>query len=211
MLLSWERRLRSRCIFAPLYFYRAFFPAWYAQAVIRNVAVYCASADGVDPVYRSTAEELGRQLAQRNIGVIYGGANVGLMQAVAESSLAVGGRVVGVIPEVLVDLEVAHRGISELHVTSTMHTRKEMMMDLADAFLVLPGGYGTLEEFFEVVTWRALKIHEKPIVLVSINGFYDKLLAFLDHCVEHGVLKQRNRDLLIVVNTVDEVFAALDV
>ncbi len=179
--------------------------------MIRNVAVYCASAYGVDPAYRSAAEQLGRELAQRNIGVIYGGANVGLMQAVAESSLELGGRVVGVIPEVLVDLEVAHHGISELHITSTMHTRKEMMMDLADAFLVLPGGYGTLEELFEVVTWRALRIHEKPVVLVSINGFYDKMLAFLDHCVEHGVLKQRNRDLLIVVSAVDDVFAALGV
>jgi uncharacterized protein (TIGR00730 family) len=181
------------------------------RSVIKNVAIYCASAYGVDPAYRSAAEELGKQLAARQIGIIYGGANVGLMQAVAESSLALGNRVVGVIPEVLVDLEVAHRGISELHVTSSMHTRKEMMISLADAFLVLPGGYGTLEELFEVLTWHALKIHEKPIVLINTNGFYDKLLTFLDHCVEHGVLKQRNRDIPIVVNEIEEVFAALGV
>ncbi|MDE1176549.1 MAG: TIGR00730 family Rossman fold protein [Edaphobacter sp.] len=179
--------------------------------MIRNVAVYCASANGVDPAYRSAAEELGRELAQRSIGIIYGGANVGLMQAVASSSLALGGRVVGVIPEVLVDLEVAHRDLSELHITSSMHTRKEMMAQLADAFLVLPGGFGTLEELFEVLTWQVLKIHQKPIVLININGFYDKLLSFLDHCVEHGVLKQRNRELLIVVSGVDEVFAQLEI
>jgi uncharacterized protein (TIGR00730 family) len=178
--------------------------------VIRNVAVYCASANGVDPAYRRAAEQLGRELAQRNIGIIYGGANVGLMQAVAESSLALGGRVVGVIPEVLVDLEVAHAGITELHITSTMHTRKEMMADLADAFLVLPGGYGTLEELFEVLTWHALKIHQKPVVLININGFYDKLLEFLDHCVAHGVLKERNRNIPIVVRSVEEVFTQLE-
>jgi len=177
--------------------------------VIRNVAVYCASANGLDPAYRNAAHELGRQLAQRNIGIIYGGANVGLMQAVAESSLALGGRVVGVIPEVLVDLEVAHHGITELHVTSTMHTRKEMMISLSDAFLVLPGGYGTLEELFEVLTWHAIRIHQKPIVLININGFYDKLLEFLDHCVVQGVLKQRNREIPIVVGSVEEVFAQL--
>jgi uncharacterized protein (TIGR00730 family) len=178
--------------------------------VIRNVAVYCASANGVDPAYRRAAEQLGRELAQRNIGIIYGGANVGLMQAVAESSLALGGRVVGVIPEVLVDLEVAHAGITELHITSTMHTRKEMMADLADAFLVLPGGYGTLEELFEVLTWHALKIHQKPVVLININGFYDKLLEFLDHCVAHGVLKERNRNIPIVVRSIEEVFTQLE-
>lgn len=178
--------------------------------MIRNVAVYCASANGVDPAYRRAAEQLGRELAQRNIGIIYGGANVGLMQAVAESSLALGGRVVGVIPEVLVDLEVAHAGITELHITSTMHTRKEMMADLADAFLVLPGGYGTLEELFEVLTWHALKIHQKPVVLININGFYDKLLEFLDHCVAHGVLKERNRNIPIVVRSIEEVFTQLE-
>lgn len=178
--------------------------------MIANVAVYCASADGVDPAYRNAASELGSQLAQRNIGIIYGGANVGLMQAVAQSAIELGGRVVGVIPEILVDLEVAHHGISELHITSTMHTRKEMMADLADAFLVLPGGFGTLEELFEVLTWHALRIHQKPIVLININGFYDKLLDFLDHCVAHGVLKQRNRQIPIVVRSIEEVFTQLE-
>jgi len=177
--------------------------------VISNVAIFCASANGADPSYREAAVMLGCELARRHIGIIYGGANVGLMQAVAESALSLGGRVVGVIPEVLVDLEVAHRDISELHITSTMHTRKAMMSDLADAFLVLPGGYGTLEEMFEVMTWQSLRIHEKPIVLININGFYNKLLEFLDHCVAHGVLKPHNREIPIVVQSVEDAFAAL--
>jgi len=177
--------------------------------VIRNVAIFCASSNGINPIYRESAVELGRLLAQQNIGIIYGGANVGLMQALAESSLASGGRVVGVIPEVLVDLEVAHHGITELHVTSTMHTRKAMMGDLADAFLILPGGYGTFEEMFEVLAWQTLKLHQKPIVLININGFYDTLLTFLDHCVTEGLLKQRNREILLVANSVEDALAQL--
>ena len=177
--------------------------------MISNVAIFCASANGVSPVYRDSAVELGRILAQQNIGIIYGGANVGLMQALAESSLAASGRVVGVIPEVLVDLEVAHHGITELHVTSTMHTRKAMMGDLADAFLILPGGFGTFEEMFEVLAWQTLKIHQKPIVLININGFYDKLLNFLDYCVTEGLLKQRNREILLVAHSLEEAFTLL--
>jgi uncharacterized protein (TIGR00730 family) len=177
--------------------------------VISNVAIFCASANGNNPIYRESAVDLGRILAQQNIGIVYGGANVGLMQALAESSIAAGGRVVGVIPELLVDLEVAHHGITELHVTSTMHTRKEMMARLADAFLVLPGGFGTLEEMFEALTWQALEIHQKPIVLVNINGFYDKLLEFLDHCIAEGLLRQRYRSALHVAGTVEDAVAQL--
>lgn len=177
--------------------------------MIRNVAVFCASANGASPAYHQAATELGRALAQQNIGLIYGGANVGLMRAVAESSLLHGGRVVGVIPEVLVDLEVAHRGLTELHITTNMHTRKAMMGELADAFLVLPGGFGTLEEMFEILTWQSLRLHQKPTVLINIEGFYDKLLAFLDHCVEQGVLKPHARENLRVVPGVAEAFHLL--
>jgi uncharacterized protein (TIGR00730 family) len=173
--------------------------------VIRNAAVFCASSFGVNPAYREAAIELGRVLAQQKIGLIYGGANVGLMQAVAESSLLHGGRVVGVIPEVLVDLEVAHRGLTELHIATNMHTRKAMMGEMADAFLVLPGGFGTLEEMFEVLTWQSLRLHQKPTILINIDGFYDKLLAFLDHCVEEGVLRPYARENLRVVANVAEV------
>jgi uncharacterized protein (TIGR00730 family) len=178
--------------------------------VISNAAIFCASANGIHPIYREAAVELGRILAQQDIGIIYGGANVGLMQALAESSLAAGGRVVGVIPEVLVDLEVAHHGVTELHVTSTMHTRKAMMGELADAFLILPGGFGTLEEMFEVLAWQTLKLHQKPIVLLNINGFYDKLLDFLDHCVAEGLLKSRNRAVLLVADSVEDAMVQLE-
>jgi uncharacterized protein (TIGR00730 family) len=176
---------------------------------IRNVAVFCASADGTNPLYRSAAKALGRELAARRIGLIYGGARVGLMRAVAEAALEAGGHVVGVIPEVLVDLEVAHHGISELHVTSTMHTRKALMGERSDAFIILPGGFGTFEEMFEVLAWQTLKLHDKPIVLLNTDGFYDTLLRFLDECVERGVLKEKNRRILLVASTVDEVFELL--
>jgi uncharacterized protein (TIGR00730 family) len=173
---------------------------------IKNVAVFCASADGVNPIYRAAAEELGKALATRNIGLIYGGARVGLMQAVADSSLAHGGRVVGVIPEVLVDLEVAHQGLTELHVTSTMHTRKALMGQRSDAFVVLPGGYGTFEELFEVLAWQTLKLHAKPIVLLNTNSFYDGMLTFLDHCTREGMMSAKKREILLVANTIDEIF-----
>jgi uncharacterized protein (TIGR00730 family) len=179
--------------------------------MIRNIAVFCASANGVNPVYRAAAEELGRALATRNIGLIYGGSNVGLMKAVAESALAADGKVIGVIPEVLVNLEVAHHGISELHITSTMHTRKALIGERADAFIALPGGFGTFEELFEVLAWHTLKIHAKPIVLLNTNGFYDKLLIFLDHCVAEGMLKPRNREILLVASTVEDALEQLSV
>jgi uncharacterized protein (TIGR00730 family) len=177
--------------------------------MIRNVAVFCASATGSHSIYKAAAEELGQALAARNLGLVYGGSSVGLMKAVAEAALAANGRVIGVIPEVLVDLEVAHHGITELHVTSTMHTRKALIGEKADAFVALPGGFGTFEELFEVLAWHTLKIHAKPIVLLNINGFYDKLLVFLDHCVAEGMLKPKNRELLFVADTVEGAMAHL--
>lgn len=180
-----------------------------APSPINNVAVFCASANGADPVYREVATELGRALAARKIGVVYGGAKVGLMQAVAEGALAAKGRVIGVIPTVLVDLEVAHDGLTELHVTDTMHTRKALIGELSDAFIALPGGFGTFEELFEVLAWQTLKIHAKPVVLLNINGFYDGLLVFLDHCVEQGMLREKNRGIVLVAGTVDEALRLL--
>jgi len=178
--------------------------------MIRNVAVFCASASGSNPAYLAAAKELGRGLAIRDIGLIYGGSNVGLMKEVAEAALTADGRVIGVIPEVLVDLEVAHHGITELHITSTMHTRKALMREKADAFIALPGGFGTFEELFEVLAWHTLKIHSKPVLLLNINGFYDKLLIFLDHCVTEGLLKSKNRELLLVADTVEDALAQLN-
>ncbi len=169
----------------------------------KSLAVFCAAAEGARPEYRETAEHLGRLLAQRGLGLIYGGADVGLMGAVADAALAAGGHVTGVIPQVLVDKEVAHSGVQELHVVDTMHTRKRLMGELAVAFLILPGGFGTLEELFEVLAWQTLKLHAKPVVLVNTAGFYDKLLEFLEVCEAEGMLRG-NRGALLVANTMEE-------
>lgn len=173
------------------------------QTKRKSVAVFCASASGARPEYAATAKALGRMLAEHGVDLIYGGGNTGLMGAVADGALAAGGHVVGVIPHVLVDLEVAHEGVSELHVTSTMHTRKAMMAERADAFLVLPGGYGTLEEMFEVLAWQTLKIHSKPVVLLNVAGFYNSMLTFLDVCDREGMLRG-NRGILLVAESPEE-------
>ncbi len=170
---------------------------------MKSVAVFCAAADGSNPEYRSAAEALGRTLARHNLGLIYGGGRTGLMGAVADGALSAGGHVVGVIPHVLVDLEVAHHGVTELHVTDTMHTRKAMMAARADAFFILPGGFGTMEEMFEVLAWQTLKLHAKPVVLLNIAGFFDTLLGFLDVCDREGMLRG-NRGVLLVANTPEE-------
>jgi uncharacterized protein (TIGR00730 family) len=169
----------------------------------KSVAVYCSAGDGLDPAYRAAAVELGHCIAANGLGLVYGGGRTGLMGAVADAALAAGGYVVGVIPHVLVDLEVAHERVTELHVTSTMHTRKALMAERADAFVVLPGGYGTLEEMFEVLAWQTLKIHSKPVVVLNVAGFYDTLLSFLDVCDRAGMLRG-NRGILLVAETADE-------
>jgi uncharacterized protein (TIGR00730 family) len=178
---------------------------------IQNIAVFCASADGAHPSYRAAAAALGRALAERGIGIVYGGAKVGLMHAVAEAALAANGRVIGVIPTILVDLEVAHDGLTELHITDTMHTRKALIGERADAFIALPGGFGTFEEVFEALAWQTLKLHDKPVLLLNTDGFYDKLLAFLDHCVAEGMLKPKNRAIVLIADTVDEALRVLGV
>ncbi|MDR3744546.1 MAG: TIGR00730 family Rossman fold protein [Acidobacteriaceae bacterium] len=181
------------------------------SASIKNVAVFCASADGADPIYRAAAAEVGRALALCGVGVVYGGGRLGLMGSVAEAALDAGGRVVGVIPTLLVDLEVAHQGLTELHVTDTMHTRKAMIGARSDAFIALPGGFGTFEELFEVLAWQTLKIHSKPVLLLNTNGFYDGLLAFLDDCVAQGMLTQKRREIVLVAQTVEEALQMLGI
>ena len=176
---------------------------------INNVAIFCASANGAKPVYAEAAAELACALVKRGVGIVYGGANVGLMRVVAESALAEGGCVVGVIPTVLVEAEVAHPSVTELHITDSMHSRKAMIGQRSDAFVALPGGFGTFEELFEVLAWQTLKIHAKPVLLLNINGFYDKMLAFLDHCVAEGMLKEKNRRIIHVANSVPELLEML--
>lgn len=175
-----------------------------------NIAVFCAAAPGARPEYLAVAEELGHAMAARNLGLIYGGAKVGLMGAVADAVLAEGGHVIGVIPHVLVDMEVAHDGVSELHVVDTMHTRKALMSEKAQAFLILPGGFGTFEEMFEVLAWQTLKLHNKPVVLLNVAGFYDKLLEFLDVCDREGMLRG-NRNCLLVANNVEDALKLCEV
>jgi uncharacterized protein (TIGR00730 family) len=177
---------------------------------IRTLCVFCASADGVNPLYRTVATELGTELAARGIGLVYGGASVGLMGAVADATLAGGGNVIGVIPHVLVDKEVTHGGCTELHVVDTMHTRKALMGERSDGFLILPGGFGTFEELFEVLAWQTLQLHNKPMCLLNTAGFYDGMLRFLDHCVTEGVLKPKARAILMVADTVDEALAKME-
>jgi uncharacterized protein (TIGR00730 family) len=164
----------------------------------RRVAVYCGSASGNDPAYLAEARALGTAIAAAGLGLVYGGASVGLMGAVADAALAGGAEVIGVLPDVLADKEIAHPGLARLELVSTMHERKARMAELADAFLILPGGYGTLEELLEVVTWAQLQLHNKPVILINSAGYWNGLLAFLDTAVASGFLKPKNRELLLV-------------
>ena len=172
-----------------------------------RLAVYCGSSHGFDPVHAETARALGTELAAAGVGLVYGGGNVGLMGTIADAVLEAGGEVIGVIPQALVDREVAHHGVTKLHVTSSMHERKALMADLSDGFVALPGGIGTMEELFEVWTWGQLGYHAKPCALLNVDGYYDGLIAFLDSMVTNGFLNDESRAMLIEV---DEVTDLLD-
>jgi hypothetical protein len=163
---------------------------------MRSLAVFCASSPGNHPRWVDSARAFGALLAQRRIGIVYGGGRVGLMGAVADGALAAGGEVIGVIPRAMVEAERAHAGVTKLHIVTTMHERKAMMADLADGFVALPGGYGTLDELFEIITWAQLALHTKPVGLLNQAGFYDGLLAFLDHVVACGFIQPRFRSLV---------------
>jgi uncharacterized protein (TIGR00730 family) len=167
----------------------------------RRVAVYCGSADGSNPAFRAEATALGKAIAAAGMGLVYGGANVGLMGAVADAALAGGAEVIGVLPAVLAGKEIAHTGLTSLETVPTMHERKARMAELADAFLVLPGGYGTLDELMEAVTWAQLGLHSKPCILINTAGYWDGLLKFLDSAVTAGFLREENRQLLLVASS----------
>ena len=172
---------------------------------MQSIVVYCASSLGTNPVYNEVAVELGEKMAARSIRLIYGGGGFGLMGNVANSVLQNGGEVTGVIPNFLAELEVAHNTLTELHFVETMHERKYKMVQLAKGVIALPGGYGTLDELFEILTWRQLKLYDGPIAIVNTNGYYDLILKQLDRMVVDGFLKAENRDFLYVAKTVDEV------
>jgi hypothetical protein len=166
--------------------------------VVKHICVFCGSSAGNDPRFLDTARRLGSLLADRGLGLVYGGATVGLMGAVADAALERGGHVTGVIPSRLVERELAHHGLPDLRVVASMHERKALMADLADAFVALPGGIGTLEETFEVLTWAQLGLHHKPTGILDAGGYYAPLLAFLDHAVASRFVKPEHRDMLLV-------------
>ena len=165
---------------------------------MRSVCVYCGSNAGARPAYAEAARRLGEELVARGLGLVYGGSSVGIMTVVADAVLERGGQVTGVIPEALVRKEIAHGGLSRLHVTSSMHERKTLMAELSDAFVALPGGIGTLEELFEAWTWAQLGLHGKPVGLLNVAGYFDGLVAFLDHAVREGFVREANRAMLVV-------------
>lgn len=164
---------------------------------MKRICVFCGSQPGLRPIYQSTAEQLGQLLAQQSIELVYGGGKAGLMGIVADAALAAGGRVIGIIPESLVAREVGHDGLTELHVVKTLHERKAIMADLSDAFIVLPGGYGTLEELSEVLSWAQLGLHQKPCAFLNLEGFYDPLITFFDHLVAEKFLLPSSRSLVL--------------
>jgi len=165
---------------------------------LKRVCVFCGSSFGARPAYKEAAQRLGKALAARGIGLVFGGGCIGLMGAVADAVLAGGGEAIGVIPDSLMRREIGHRGVTKLHVVQTMHERKALMADLSDAFIALPGGYGTLEEFFEVVTWSQLGIQQKPCGLLNVEGYWDGLLKVLDHTVDEGFVRPENSQLVLV-------------
>lgn len=170
---------------------------------MKRLAVYCGSATPADPVYIECAQMVGRELAARGIGLVYGGGRLGLMGAVADACLAAGGEVIGVIPEALVGSEVAHRGCTELHVVPGMHERKRMFTDLSDGFITIPGGVGTMDELWEAISWAQLGYHEKPVGLLNVAGFYDQIIAFNRQMIDVGFIRQQHAGIMIVDETMD--------
>ena len=168
--------------------------------MLRNICVFCGSRDGAQAEYRDAAANLGRVMARRGITLVYGGAKVGLMGAVADAAREAGGKVIGIIPQALVRKEVAHRDLQDLRIVGSMHERKAQMAELADAFIALPGGFGTFEEFFEIVTWAQIGLHRKPCALLNVAGYYDPLLTLIDHAIAEDFAPPAHR-LIIVTDT----------
>jgi uncharacterized protein (TIGR00730 family) len=177
---------------------------------MKRICVFCGSSQGSRPEYRAAAEEMGAELVRRNIGLVYGGGNVGLMGIIADAMLKAGGEVIGVIPENLIALEVGHKGLTKLHVVRSMHERKALMADLSDAFIAMPGGFGTLEEFCEVLTWSQLGLHAKPCGILNILEYYTPLLQMFDHVLAEQFLKPENRALVLARKSPADLLQALE-
>lgn len=172
---------------------------------MKRITVFCGSSFGTEEIYKEQATLLGETLAKKNIELVYGGANVGLMGAVADAILSKGGKAIGVLPDFLRSKEIAHQGLTELILVESMHERKTKMNDLCDGVIALPGGFGTLEELFEMLTWAQLGLHKKPIAILNINGFYDPLIQLTEAMVEKGLLKDINQQMLLVSDTIDDL------
>lgn len=172
---------------------------------MKKIAVFCGSSDGASPAYKEGAVQLGKELARRGITLVYGGASVGIMGTVADAVLEAGGQVIGVIPQMLEDREISHRGLTELIVVGSMHERKMKMAELADGFIALPGGPGTMEEYFEIFTWAQLGLHQKPCGILNVNGYYDLLISFFDHMNEQQFLQDKYRAMALVGASPDEL------
>jgi uncharacterized protein (TIGR00730 family) len=172
---------------------------------MKRITVFCGSSFGTEEIYKEQANLLGQTLAKQDIELVYGGANVGLMGAVADGVLSAGGKAIGVLPNFLRSKEIAHRGLTELILVESMHERKTKMSDLCDGVIALPGGFGTLEELFEMLTWAQLGLHKKPIAILNINGFYDSLIELTEVMVEKGLLKDVNQKMLLVSDNIDDL------
>ena len=177
---------------------------------MKRLAVYCGSSIGTNPAFADTARALGAAMADRGIGLVYGGGRLGLMGVVADAVMDNGGSAYGVIPQALIDLEVAHTGLTELHIVGSMHERKAMMTDLTDAFVAIPGGIGTLDELFEAWSWNALGYHAKPFALLNVSGFWDGMISFLDTVTDSGFMSPARRAQLLVADTIPEAIEKLD-
>jgi hypothetical protein len=178
--------------------------------VIRSLCVYCGANLGADPAFAEAARELARRLVERDVRLVYGGSSKGLMGLLADTALEAGGSVTGIIPQALVDLEIAHRGLEDLRVVGSMHERKALMAELSDGFVALPGGIGTLEELIEVYTWTQLGLHAKPLGVLNVHGYYDALAAFLDHAVSSRFLRPEHRAVMAVEAEVDALLDRLE-
>ncbi len=177
---------------------------------MKSLLVYCGANPGINPIYKETAVELGKEMVKRGMRLIYGGGSLGLMGTIADSVLKEGGEVIGIIPDFLDKMEVGHPNLTEIHIVETMHERKALMEKLCDGILTLPGGYGSMDELFEILSWAQLGLHTKPVGALNVNGFYTHMVAQLDHMVQEGFLKQANRDIIQVAGSLDDLFTKME-
>lgn len=177
---------------------------------MHSIAVFCGSSRGKNPLFHQLAAELGRTFAKRGITLVYGAGNVGLMGIMADAALEAGGKVMGSIPSFMKEKEVCHTDLTELYIVKSMHERKQLMAERADGFITLPGGFGTLDELFEILTWKQIQLHHKPVGLLNWNGYYDHLLTHIDHMIQEGYLKEVNRGLLTVANDLETLLDAME-